>query len=39
MTPDSTVIIAAGFVAALLHWPIDDRPLPRVAAQVRVAEA
>jgi len=33
------VIIAAGFVAALLHWPIDDRPLPRLAAQARAAEA
>jgi MFS family permease len=24
------MIIAAGFVAAFLHWPIDERPLPRL---------
>jgi MFS family permease len=33
------MIIAAGFVAALLHWPIDDRPLPRVAAEASAAPA
>jgi MFS family permease len=33
------MIIAAGFVAAVLHWPIDDRPLPRVAAQASAATA
>ena len=27
------LIIAAGFVAALIHWPIDDRPLPRLRTQ------
>lgn len=27
------MIIGAGFVAALLHWPIDDKPVPRLAAE------
>jgi MFS family permease len=27
------VIISAGFVAALLHWPINDRPVARVVAE------
>jgi MFS family permease len=27
------MIIAAGFVAALLHWPIDDKPMARLAAE------
>lgn len=27
--------IALGVVAALIHWPIDDRPVSRVAAQAR----
>ncbi len=26
-------IIAAGFVAALLHWPINDQPLAKAAPQ------
>ena len=26
------LIIAAGFVAALLHWPIDDKPVARLIA-------
>jgi len=33
------MIIAAGFVAAVLHWPIDDRPLPRLAAERGTASA
>lgn len=32
------MIIVAGFVAALLHLPIDDKPVPRLAARP-VAEA
>lgn len=31
------MIIAAGFVAALLHWPIDDKPVPRLAAEQAAA--
>jgi len=27
------MIIAAGFVAALLHWPIDDKPVPRLTGE------
>ena len=27
------MIIVAGFVAALLHWPIDDRPVARLRAE------
>ncbi len=27
------MIIVAGFVAALLHWPIDDKPVARLAAE------
>ena len=26
-------IIVAGFVAALLHWPIDDKPVARLQAE------
>ncbi len=33
------LIIAAGFVAAVLHWPIDERPVPRLAAEQRQAPA
>jgi MFS family permease len=31
------VIIAAGFVAALLHWPINDTPVARVLAEREAA--
>ncbi len=31
------MIIAAGFVAALLHWPIDDKPVARLAAEKKSA--
>ena len=33
------LIIAAGFVAAVLHWPIDERPVPRLASEQRRAPA
>ncbi len=33
------MIIAAGFVAALLHWPIDDKPMARLAAEKEAARA
>ncbi len=26
-------IIVSGFAAALIHWPIDDRPVARLAAR------
>ncbi len=29
------IAIALGFVAALVHWPIDERAVPRLAAQER----
>jgi MFS family permease len=29
------IAIALGFVAALIHWPIDERPVARLAAQSR----
>ena len=31
------MIIVAGFVAALLHWPIDDKPVARVLAEKEAA--
>ena len=31
------MIIVSGFVAALLHWPIDDRPVARLAAEKKSA--
>jgi predicted MFS family arabinose efflux permease len=31
------MIIVAGFVAALLHWPIDDKPVARIAAEKEAA--
>ena len=31
------MIIVAGFVAALLHWPIDDKPVARLAAEKQAA--
>ena len=31
------MIIVAGFVAAVLHWPIDDKPVARVAAERKAA--
>ena len=31
------MIIVAGFVAALLHWPIDDKPVARLRAEQEAA--
>ncbi|MBK17846.1 MAG: MFS transporter [Rhodospirillaceae bacterium] len=31
------MIIVAGFVAALLHWPIDDKPVARLQAEKEAA--
>ena len=31
------MIIVAGFVAALLHWPIDDKPVARLTAEKQAA--
>jgi len=31
------MIIISGFVAALLHWPIDDKPVARLAAEKEAA--
>jgi predicted MFS family arabinose efflux permease len=31
------MIIVAGFVAALLHWPIDDKPVARLLAEKEAA--
>jgi hypothetical protein len=31
------MIIGAGFVAALLHWPIDDKPVARLRAEQEAA--
>ncbi|MGB0575626.1 MAG: MFS transporter [Alphaproteobacteria bacterium] len=31
------MIIVAGFVAALLHWPIDDKPVARITAEKEAA--
>ncbi len=31
------MIIVAGFVAALLHWPIDDKPVARLAKEKEAA--
>ena len=31
------MIIISGFVAALLHWPIDDKPVARLAAEKKAA--
>ena len=31
------MVIIAGFVAALLHWPIDDKPVARIAAEQKEA--
>mgnify|MGYP001314390309 CR=1 FL=1 len=31
------MIIVSGFVAALLHWPIDDKPVARLAAEKKSA--
>lgn len=31
------MIIVAGFVAALLHWPIDDKPVARIAVEKEAA--
>jgi predicted MFS family arabinose efflux permease len=31
------MIIVAGFVAAVLHWPIDDKPVARIAAEKKAA--
>ena len=33
------MVIIAGFVAALLHWPIDDKPVARVEAEQKAAAA
>ena len=31
------MIIVSGFVAALLHWPIDDKPVARLVAEKKAA--
>jgi MFS family permease len=31
------MIIVAGFVAAVLHWPIDDKPVARIAKEKEAA--
>jgi hypothetical protein len=28
-------VITVGLLAALIHWPINDRPIARLAEQVR----